>query len=248
MPIAATRSVTESGNRRAPVARAERPRQTERYSGTTKKRPAWTRYWKKNISRPPLSWRFFSSPGRTSGSSPRASRRASHREKSQMTNNPARTSHTVGESPAQDGAPDFGWIQPHSPERRIPKTSRPSPSADSTAPTMSKRGRLSRGASAILRVKRRMTITSTTSPAKTQRHEKYVVQNPPISGPTATATAPAAATRPYAAGRRATGKFPATSATIEGRIRTAPRPSRNDQPNKRTGRLGARDVVSDPHP
>ena len=36
----------------------------------------------------------------------------------------------------------------------------------------------------------------TTSPAKTHRHEKYVVQNPPISGPIATATAPAAATSP----------------------------------------------------
>ena len=32
--------------------------------------------------------------------------------------------------------------------------------------------------------------------AKTQRQEKYVVAKPPISGPTATAIAPAAATRP----------------------------------------------------
>jgi hypothetical protein len=39
-------------------------------------------------------------------------------------------------------------------------------------------------------------MTITTSPANTHRHEKYVVQNPPISGPIATATAPAAATRP----------------------------------------------------
>ena len=57
-------------------------------------------------------------------------------------------------------------------------------------------GSLLDGASAILRVRRRMISTTTTSPAKTQRHEKYVVQNPPISGPTATAIAPAAATRP----------------------------------------------------
>ena len=38
--------------------------------------------------------------------------------------------------------------------------------------------------------------TMTTSPANTHRHEKYVVQKPPISGPTATAIAPAAATSP----------------------------------------------------
>ena len=93
-----------------------------------------------------------------------------------------------------------------------------------------------------------MTRTSTTSPAKTQRHEKYVVQKPPISGPTATAIAPAAATSPYAAGRRSVAKFDATRATIAGRISAAPTPSRNDQPNSSTGRFGAIDVVNDPHP
>ena len=39
-------------------------------------------------------------------------------------------------------------------------------------------------------------ITTRTSPAKTQRQEKYVVAMPPISGPTATAMAPAAMMRP----------------------------------------------------
>ena len=33
------------------------------------------------------------------------------------------------------------------------------------------------------------------------------MKKPPISGPTATAIAPAAATNPYAAGRRSAGKF-----------------------------------------
>src|SRR6185437_6652530 len=102
--------------------------------------------------------------------------------------------------------------------------------------------------SAILRVRTRMTATISTSPAKTQRQEKYVVQKPPMSGPTATAIAPAAATIPYAAGRRATGKFPATSATIAGRISAAPTPSRNDQPKSSTGRLGAIEVVNEPQP
>lgn len=76
-----------------------------------------------------------------------------------------------------------------------------------------------------------MASTITTSPAKTQRQEKYVVQKPPISGPSATAMAAAAATNPYAAGRRSAAKFPATSGTIAGRISAAPTPSRNDQPN-----------------
>ena len=75
-----------------------------------------------------------------------------------------------------------------------------------------------------------------------------MVQKPPISGPRATAIAPAAATRPYAAGRRAGGKFPATRATIAGRISAAPTPSRNDQPKSSTGRLWAIDVVNEPHP
>jgi hypothetical protein len=93
-----------------------------------------------------------------------------------------------------------------------------------------------------------MASTITTSPAKTQRQEKYVVAMPPIRGPTAIATAPAAMTRPYARGRPSGGTLPATRATIAGRIRAAPMPSSTDQPRMRTGRLGARAVVSEPSP
>ena len=148
------------------------------------------------MTSPPFSCLFCSIAGRTSGSPPRDSTRACQRKKSQITNSPARMSHTVGERPAQSGPPGFGWIQPHSLERRTPKTSSARPSADRTAPTRSSFGRSSTGASAIRRVRRRIASTITTSPAKTQRHEKYVVKKPPISGPTATAIAPAAATRP----------------------------------------------------
>ncbi len=74
------------------------------------------------------------------------------------------------------------------------------------------------------------------------------MQNPPTSGPTATAIAPAAATRPYAAGRRSVGKFPATSATIAGRISAAPTPSRNDQPKSKVGRFCEIEVMKEPHP
>ena len=82
----------------------------------------------------------------------------------------------------------------------------------------------------------------------THRHEKYSVARPPESGPTATAMAPAAATRPYARGRSATAKFAATSATIAGMIRAAPTPSRNDQPRISTGRFGAIAVTNEPTP
>ena len=154
----------------------------------------------------------------------------------------------MGERLAQDGPSGFGWIQPHSLVRSTPKTTSPSPRADRIDPTTSSFGRSSTGASAIRLVSRRIASTTTTSPAKTQRHEKYVVQKPPISGPTATATAPAAATSPYAAGRRSVGKFPATRATIAGMISAAPTPSRNDQPNRSIGRLVEIEVVNEPQP
>ena len=63
------------------------------------------------------------------------------------------------------------------------------------------------------------------------------MKKPPITGPTAAAIAPAAATSPYARGRSGLPKFEATSATIAGKISTAPKPSRNDQPMISTGRL-----------
>jgi hypothetical protein len=85
-----------------------------------------------------------------------------------------------------------------------------------------------------------MTTMITTSPTNTQRHEKYVVAEPPISGPSATAIAPAPITNPNARGRPSAGTLPATSATTAGRIIAAPKPSRNDQPRINTGKLGAR--------
>ena len=85
-----------------------------------------------------------------------------------------------------------------------------------------------------------------TSPTKTYRHDQYVVNKPPMSGPTATATAPPTATIPYAFGRSPLVKFDATSATIAGSTSAAPTPSRNDQPNISTARLGDNAVVSDP--
>jgi hypothetical protein len=82
----------------------------------------------------------------------------------------------------------------------------------------------------------------------THRHEAYVVNSPPISGPAATAIAPAEATSPYARGRPAEAKFEATSATIAGRINAAPTPSRNDQPNISRPRLFEIAVMNEPQP
>src|SRR5437763_1773086 len=53
--------------------------------------------------------------------------------------------------PHQDVASGRGLIQPHSPERSTPKTTSPRPTAERTAPTTSSLGRVSGGASAILR-------------------------------------------------------------------------------------------------
>ena len=69
-----------------------------------------------------------------------------------------------------------------------------------------------------------------------------------MSGPAATAIAPADATRPYARGRSGRAKFDATSATIAGMISAAPMPSRTDQPIISTVRLCARPVTNDPVP
>ena len=98
------------------------------------------------------------------------------------------------------------------------------------------------------RCEARIVSTTSTSPANTQRQERYVVKSPPMSGPAATATAPAEATSPYARGRPAWSKFDATSATIAGNMSAAPMPSKSDHPTISTARLGESDVTSEPLP
>ena len=90
---------------------------------------------------PPLSWRLRSISGRTSGSLPLDSQRASQRKNTQITNRPIRISQIVGERLNHSGWPGFGWIQPQTEERSTPKTRAPRPAADSTAPTTSSCGR-----------------------------------------------------------------------------------------------------------
>ena len=74
------------------------------------------------------------------------------------------------------------------------------------------------------------------------------MNRPPTIGPTAIAIAAAEAISPYARGRSLRSKLEATSATIAGRINTAPSPSSSDQPSSSTPRLGAIAVVNEPQP
>ncbi len=97
MPTAASSSVADSGSSRTPVSSADRPSTTDRYSGTTKKTPICTRYWKKNMVRPPTSWELARIEVSSSGSPPRALTRASHWKKAHTTPRPATNSHTTGE-------------------------------------------------------------------------------------------------------------------------------------------------------
>ena len=113
------------------------------------------------------------------------------------------------------------------------------PSADSTVPTRSSfdvaaRPACRRSAASAAR----MTMTITTSPANTQRHEKYVVKKP--ADERAGGHGDRAGRRDQPVGARAArsrAKFDATSATIAGRISAAPSPSRNDQPSISTGEV-----------
>ena len=64
----------------------------------------------------------------------------------------------------------------------------------------------------------------TTSSAKPTRHERYVVMNPPSSGPTAAAIAAEAPTSAYARFCAAPSKLPWINDCIDGRSNDAPRP------------------------
>ena len=179
-----------------PVSIAERPSATDRYSGITKNSPIITRNWKKNMRTPPVICLLANSAGLTSGSRPAASRCLTWSMNSLSDTNPPRISQSTGDIPNIDGPPWAGRIQPHSEERSTPKTTSPMPNAQSSEPSRSRWDRTLTGASVTRRANRKMPAPSTTSPAKTHRHDAYVVASPPISGPTATAIAAAAPTRP----------------------------------------------------
>ena len=102
----------------------------------------------------------------------------------------------TGDMPRISGPPSAGRIHPQSEENSTPKIASPIPSAQSNEPSRSRCARFVTGASAMRRENRKMPAPTITSPAKTHRHEAYVVASPPMSGPTAIAMAPEAPTRP----------------------------------------------------
>src|SRR5215470_6958823 len=195
-PTAARSSVIESGSIRTPVSTAESPSATDRNRGTVKNRPACSRYWKKNEVNPPRRSLLPNIVVSISVASPASWRRRSQARNPRSTTPPAATNQTTGERPNQEGALGFGLTNPQAPACRIPNTTRPSPRADRTVPIRSRRADGSAGVSAIFLASTRIPTTIKTSPANTYRHDAYVVITPPIRGPTATAMAPAAATRP----------------------------------------------------
>ena len=73
-----------------------------------------------NISRPPVSWRLANIVGRTSGSRPLATRWFCQPMNTQTMNVPSSRNQMVSDSEANDLAPAFGMIHPHSLDRSTP--------------------------------------------------------------------------------------------------------------------------------
>ena len=119
-PTAASSSVIDNGSRRTPVAIADSPSATDRYSGTTKNSPAWSRYWNMKANSPPRNTGLRSRGRLISGSSPRAMSRSSQLRNSSSTATPPVISQVTGDRPSQTGAFGFGWTNPHEPERSTP--------------------------------------------------------------------------------------------------------------------------------
>ena len=207
-PIAATSSVIESGRMRTPVSIADRPsadREVERHDeedpGLNEVLEEEHRQAAGELPVPeqlPADERL--SAACVDAVLPAEEEPEHEQAAENQPDRPARNRPSSGRRRAAGASPTR-------PTGGCRRRTAPSPSAESTAPTRSSFGFSVTGASAIRRPSTRIASTTTTSPAKTQRQEKYVVAKPPISGPTATAIAPAAATSPYAAGRRSAGKF-----------------------------------------
>ena len=91
------------------------------------------------------------------------------------------------------------------------------------------------------------TITITTSSStKPTRHDRYVVMNPPSSGPTAAAIAAAAPTSAYAFCWAAPSKLPWISDCIAGSSSEAPSPPMIAQKTMIAVRLWASAIASAP--
>ena len=108
---------------------AESPSETDRKSGTTKKTPDWMKYWKKNIRRPPTSWtlpqdrRAHERLG-AALLEPRLPREEQPEQEQAAEDEPQRRGDAE-----QLRRVRLRRTQPHTLERRTPKTASPSPAA-----------------------------------------------------------------------------------------------------------------------
>ncbi len=144
------------------------------------------RFWLIIVSSPARRAGRSSRDRCTSGSVRLATRRRSQETKAYSTSAEAAITNRVGAKPNTVNGGFRGWTQPQVPLWSTPRTPRPRPVADSVAPTPSNRGRGPvRGTSLIARLAISIATTTTTSPANTSRQVRYVVTQPPSSGPTA---------------------------------------------------------------
>ena len=122
----------------------ERDRQEQRHH---EEQPGLQEVLEEERREPAPELRVASIAGSTSGSrSPATSRRSPTRGTPRRRAPPASMSQIAGDSPSHSGAPAWAARTPTSPERRMPNTTSPSPSADSTVPTRSRRAPLARRA------------------------------------------------------------------------------------------------------
>ena len=183
-----------------------------------------------------------------SGSLPRSITAAPSHEQDHRTTPPPRISQIDRRQPEPDRARRAsGWTKPHVPDRRMPNTISPRPSADSAVPTRSSLTPCSGGRVVDARARSRM-----------HEHDQHLAGEHPPPRDVGRERRRRSAARRRRRSRRAArpartraaaprwAKFDATSATIAGRISAAPMPSSNDQPNINTARLGASAVVNDP--
>ena len=235
MPIAAASSVTDSGRSRAPVSSADRPR-ADREEERHDEEAARLRQVLEEEHRPARRSAACCAASRPARAAlrPAASTRASSGRRARSRAAPpgrATPSATARPTPARRASAGSSPTRPSGARRRRAARGRAprAPGADDVQPRTLLHRRVGDPPGEQQDQRHEHDLAR-----EHRRQEKYVVQKPPMSGPTATATPGRGSDGPYAAGRRSAAKFPATSATIAGRIRAAP-----DAPRGTTSRSAA---------
>ena len=248
-PTAASSRVIDKGSSRTPVAIADSPRATDRNRGMTKNRPACSRYWNVKAMRPPRRTGLRRRGRLMSGSLPCAMRWSS-----QLKNSNSRT-HTGGHEPDHRRQAE--------PFRRVGLRLDESPRAGAQHPvdeqTETRRRQRSADEIELHAVVGRRVGDSPRQHLDDDDDQDLTGEHPAPRGvrreqpaderPSSHRDGTGRRHQPVGARpRRRERSWIATSATMAGRMSTAPSPSSRDQPSSNTGRFGARAVVSDPQP